>query len=261
MHSTKNFTSLTIALGALTLVLSFQNCAKAKFETDSSSAVLKSGSQGDDVSLTVPLPSSPGDDSNTSSPAPSPTPKNTTTTTIVTTGGGGTCPAFGSTGPTTSINVSTGNNTQSNNIGMKAMGSLRAPVVSKCATIDMTDVKLMLEQLVVKKDGSQIVVGNLSGQYLTRENSISFIAGASVSDVESVLLVLQKSGHQFMTSKSEVKSMGLKDLNKKKLTLQLSQKTSFEKGRSYTLHLQVTESSSLVEDGSQCLLKPVLDVQ
>lgn len=239
MHSTiKSTTSLYLTLGALALLLSFQNCAKAKFDIDSSSVALKSGDQGDDVNLTIPIPpSTAGNDTST--------PTNTQTTTVVTTGGGGTCPAFGSVGSSVSINISS-----------KAMASVR-PTVSRCATIDMADVKIMLDQIIA----SGVVIGSLKGQYLTRDNSISFVAAESVSDVDSVLLVLLKSGHQFMSSKSEIKSMGLKDVTQKKLAASLSQRTSFEKGRTYTLHLQVTESSSLVDDGSQCLLKPVLEVQ
>src|SRR5437868_3865780 len=139
MHKLKTSSSiLTLIFGALVLVMSFQNCAKAKFETDASSAVASksASSAGDDASLSIPNPSAPGNDVSVANPTPTPaaaatpiaastprtsvTPSNSQTTTVITSGSTGTCPNAMNNTPNVSINVSTGNNTQSNNFGMKA---------------------------------------------------------------------------------------------------------------------------------------------
>jgi hypothetical protein len=222
--------SLSFILGSLVLVLSFQNCSPAKFETEVGSTALKSA--GDDASLAIP---DAGDDANLPAPTPKPatTPKtstNTTTTTTTTTGGGAPCPNMTtSTAPRVNINISSGNNMQSNNFSMKAAEPVSREASGKCAKVDMADVKIMLEQLVIKQG-----------------------TGESV---------LAKSGHQLMSSKSEIKSIALREAGKKRLSLALSQKSSFVKGQSYTLKLSVSDDSALVDDGAQCLLKPVLEVQ
>jgi hypothetical protein len=258
--------SLSFILGSLVLVLSFQNCAKAKFDTELASSELKSASAGDDASLAIPVA---GDDINaptaTPTPKPATTPKtstNTTTTTTTTTGGGAPCPNMTtSTAPRVNINVSSGNNMQSNNFSMKAAEPVSREASGKCAKVDMADVKIMLEQLVIKQGPSETVLASVKGQFLTRDGSITFVAESSVSDVERLSVVLAKSGHQLMSSKSEIKSIALREAGKKRLSLALSQKSSFVKGQSYTLKLSVSDDSALVEDGAQCLLKPVLEVQ
>lgn len=244
MHNFKSSSrSLIMIFGALTMVLSFQNCSQAKFQADDSTASAKASAsaQGDDVSLSIP--------------------KSSSTTTTTTTGTGGSCPNMGSSSPNVSINISSGNNTQSNNFNMKAAEPTTRSAPS-CANLDIADVKLLLEQIVVRQGGSEISLASLSGQYLTKDNSISFVAAASVSDVDRLALILQKSGHQVMNSKSEVQSIAVKNSAKRGLSLALSQRTSFEKGRTYQLSLKLSESTSIEDDGTEkCLLRPVLEIQ
>jgi hypothetical protein len=198
--------SLSFILGSLVLVLSFQNCSPAKFETEVGSTALKSA--GDDASLAIP---DAGDDANLPAPTPKPatTPKtstNTTTTTTTTTGGGAPCPNMTtSTAPRVNINISSGNNMQSNNFSMKAAEPVSREASGKCAKVDMADVKIMLEQLVIKQGTGETVLASVKGQYLSRDGSITFVAESSVSDVERLSVVLAKSGHQLMSSKSEIK--------------------------------------------------------
>lgn len=254
--------TLFMIFGATVLVLGFQNCSNKNSQADAS-AVLSSKLADDDASLAIPkfsASSSQGSGSAASG-----------TTTITNSGSGsasqniasnsGSCAPLVINGNSSQVTVISGQTITTVNGVTTVKANESNPTVS-CASLGLADIKLPLDQVVIKQGNSEVVLASLSGQFLSRDNMISFVAAASVSDVEQMSLILLKSGHQFMNTEFAVKAMSLKDSSKKGLSVALSQRRFFEKGRTYQVRLKLSESSSLEDDGvEQCLLRPVLEVQ